>query len=134
MTYKEPKDIMDNAQHAITTQPPYNVHDSPPDRPADYGNKVVMFDWPNKWLKGDEYYHILTHADLYSSACSFKRYPPKTHPSSTYTNPKSIAPRLNNRRWNHLFRRRHVCWFLFWLPSCRSEETIQMVLRSLNVK
>ena len=50
---------------------------------------ATKFDWCNNWLKGDEYYHILTHTDLYSRIYSFKKYPPKTHPPSTYTNPTS---------------------------------------------
>jgi len=50
---------------------------------------IKTFDWKNRWLKGEEYYYILTHADLYSSLFSFSIYPPKTHPQSTYLNPQS---------------------------------------------
>eukprot|EP00826_Nyctotherus_ovalis_P062520 TRINITY_DN9056_c0_g1_i13.p1 TRINITY_DN9056_c0_g1~~TRINITY_DN9056_c0_g1_i13.p1 ORF type:complete len:280 (+),score=-15.15 TRINITY_DN9056_c0_g1_i13:73-912(+) len=40
-------------------------------------------------LKGDEYYHILTHAELYIKAFNFGKYPPKMHPPTTYSNPIS---------------------------------------------
>ena len=50
---------------------------------------AVRFNWSDKWLTGEEYYHILTHTDLYAEKLNFKKYPPKTHPQSTYTNPTS---------------------------------------------
>jgi len=57
---------------------------------AGYEPDAKKFEWCDKWLKGEEYYHILTHADLYSKVYNLKKYPPKTHPPSTYTNPTSI--------------------------------------------
>lgn len=57
---------------------------------ADYeARDITKFDWKNRWLNGEEYFHILTNADLYANAFSFSKYPPKTHPSSTYSNPES---------------------------------------------
>ncbi len=61
-------------------------HERVPDDPP---NQAVHFDWGDKWLNGEEYYHILTHTDLYSRVYGFEKYPPKTHPESTYTNPTS---------------------------------------------
>jgi hypothetical protein len=52
-------------------------------------NVAIKFDWGNKWLKGEEYSHILRNADLYTSVYNFKRYPCKTHPKSTYLEPQS---------------------------------------------
>ena len=55
----------------------------------DFSTEAVKFDWCDKWLKGEEYYQILTHTELYSKVYSFKKYPPKAHPQTTYTNPTS---------------------------------------------
>lgn len=52
-------------------------------------SNTIQFDWDNKWLKGDEYYHILTNAELYIKIFNFGKYPMKTHPSTTYSNPTS---------------------------------------------
>jgi len=49
--------------------------------------KLIKFDWENQWLKGEEYYYILTHVDLYAKGYGFKTYPLKTHPDTTYSNP-----------------------------------------------
>lgn len=53
---------------------------------------AIEFDWRNKWLKGNEYHHILTHAELYIRVYEFGKYPMKAHPSSTYSNPISNFP------------------------------------------
>lgn len=63
--------------------------------------QAVRFDWDNKWLKGDEYYHILTHADLYVQAFNLAKYPPKTHPITTYNSPKSTF--VLDDRWRFVF-------------------------------
>ena len=52
-------------------------------------SQAIKYDWCDKWLKGEEYYHILTRAELYAKVFDFKKYPPKTHPPSTYTSPTS---------------------------------------------
>ena len=49
--------------------------------------RLQEFDWTKKWLRGDEYHHILTHAELYINVYNFAKYPPKTHPPTTYTDP-----------------------------------------------
>ena len=61
------------------------------------GSGLVKFDWNNKWLKGDEYHYILTHANLYIQELHFGKYPPKTHPISIYTAPISSFKRKNRR-------------------------------------
>jgi len=54
-------------------------------------SEIRKYNWENKWLKGDEYYHILTHADQYIKTLNFGKYPPKTHPPTTYTSPISMS-------------------------------------------
>lgn len=70
---------------------------------------VTKFDWDSKWLKGDEYYHILTHADQYINHYNFAKYPPKTHPLATYNEPKSIL--VVRDRWRYVLCGRTFCWF-----------------------
>lgn len=50
---------------------------------------AARYDWSGKWLKGDEYHYILSHADDYCEACDFKKFPQKTHPTSIYLEPQS---------------------------------------------
>jgi len=71
---------------------------------------AIKYDWENKWLKGDEYHHILTHADLYMKALKFEKYPPKTHPATTYASPISILM-VNYFRRKSILRRRTFCRF-----------------------
>lgn len=52
-------------------------------------SNIVKFDWNSRWLNGEEYSYILTHAELYMAAFAFQRYPQKTHPKETYNNPES---------------------------------------------
>lgn len=66
-------------------------------------DQALKFDWENKWLKGEEYYYILTHADLYIKTHNFGKYPLKTHPHTTYSNPISIC-KVISFRWQHVFR------------------------------
>ena len=49
----------------------------------------IKFDWDNRWLNGEEYHHILTRAEEYLQASIIQKYPPKTHPGSTYSDPQS---------------------------------------------
>eukprot|EP00826_Nyctotherus_ovalis_P016245 TRINITY_DN1468_c0_g1_i5.p1 TRINITY_DN1468_c0_g1~~TRINITY_DN1468_c0_g1_i5.p1 ORF type:complete len:110 (-),score=22.09 TRINITY_DN1468_c0_g1_i5:440-769(-) len=83
--------------------------------------QAVEFDWGNKWLKGDEYYHILTHADLYIRSFNLAKYPPKTHPITTYNNPKSTF--ALNDRWRFVFCRGAFGWLGVWVSAnCNEEE------------
>jgi hypothetical protein len=52
-------------------------------------SNAIKFNWDSKWLKGNEYYHILTHADLYIKLYKFGNYEMKGHPDSIYSNPIS---------------------------------------------
>jgi hypothetical protein len=48
------------------------------------GNIPIKFDWGNKWLKGDEYSHILANMDTYCKVFNLPKFNPKTHPDSIY--------------------------------------------------
>ena len=62
---------------------------SPPFHSPFDSSKLILYDWSNKWLTGEEYHNILSNNELYSTSCSIQRYPPKTHPPTTYTDPTS---------------------------------------------
>ena len=49
----------------------------------------VHFDWCNKWLKGEEYFHILSNIEKYCNAFGLHKFAAKTHPQSIYTEPDS---------------------------------------------
>lgn len=49
----------------------------------------VSFDWSNKWLKGEEYFHILSNIDRYCETFDLKKFQNKTHPPCIYTEPQS---------------------------------------------
>lgn len=48
------------------------------------GDLPIKFDWANKWLKGEEYAHILSRMDAYCKAFDFQKFHPKMHPDSIY--------------------------------------------------
>lgn len=52
---------------------------------------AIKYDWENRWLNGPEYAYILSHAELYSATYSFPICLARTHPKSTYNNPKSFS-------------------------------------------
>jgi hypothetical protein len=52
-------------------------------------HEIMKFDWENKWLKGEEYAHILNNLDIYCKDYNLVKFPAKTHPSSIYTEPQS---------------------------------------------
>ena len=53
------------------------------------GNKPLKFDWEGKWLRGDQYEHMLKHIDAYSRAFGMEMLPYKTHPDNIYLEPIS---------------------------------------------
>ena len=46
--------------------------------------KPLRFDWENKWLRGDQYAHILTHIDQYCQTFGFTKFAQKMHPENIY--------------------------------------------------
>eukprot|EP00347_Sterkiella_histriomuscorum_P011731 403371324 len=53
------------------------------------GEVPIQFDWQNRWLKGDEYAHILNRMEKYQEVFDFKRFNQKTHPESIYIKPQN---------------------------------------------
>ena len=48
------------------------------------GNIPVMFDWENKWLRGDQYAHMLNNIDAYQAAFGMQKMREKQHPENIY--------------------------------------------------
>lgn len=51
--------------------------------------EVVKFSWDSKWLKGEEYCHILQNVDLYCATYGFLKLSNKCHPESIYVQPQN---------------------------------------------
>jgi hypothetical protein len=49
--------------------------------------EVVKFGWESKWLKGEEYSHILQNLDLYCDRFGFQKLSSKCHPEDIYIQP-----------------------------------------------
>ncbi len=50
---------------------------------------LIKFDWEHRWLKGEEYAHILNNMDSYCQNYQMLKFEQKTHPESIYTDPES---------------------------------------------
>jgi len=50
---------------------------------------ALKYDWENKWLKGEEYAHMLNNLDAYCKSFNLDKLSTKTHPPSIYTEPKN---------------------------------------------
>ena len=50
-------------------------------------NIIRKFEWETRWLKGEEYYHILKNIKEYSSFYNIPKFSNKTHPPEIYSNP-----------------------------------------------
>lgn len=53
------------------------------------GSKPIRFDWENKWLRGDQYAHMLYNLDNYSAVFGMQKLGEKTHPENIYVQPES---------------------------------------------
>jgi hypothetical protein len=53
------------------------------------GPVPIRFDWENRWLRGDEYAHIIANMEAYSSTFQMAHFEEKTHPACIYTAPES---------------------------------------------
>jgi hypothetical protein len=49
----------------------------------------IRFDWENKWLRGEQYAHMLNNIDAYSKTFSMPKLPQKHHPENIYVQPES---------------------------------------------
>ena len=74
------------------------------------GDIPIKFDWANRWLKGDEYAHMLSRIEEYCNAFAFQKFSPKTHPECIYLHPQSKLIFANFHRWSNLFCERHFNW------------------------
>ncbi|CDW72180.1 UNKNOWN [Stylonychia lemnae] len=53
------------------------------------GDTPIELDWQNRWLKGEEYAHILNRIDKYCEVFKLLKYSQKTHPESIYIQPEN---------------------------------------------
>jgi hypothetical protein len=51
--------------------------------------KPLRFDWENKWLRGDQYAHMLFNLDNYSNVFGMEKLAEKQHPENIYVQPES---------------------------------------------
>ena len=49
----------------------------------------IRFDWENKWLRGDQYAHMLYNLDNYASVFGIRKMAEKQHPENIYIQPES---------------------------------------------
>ena len=52
-------------------------------------NRPLRFDWENKWLRGDQYAHMLNNIDDYGQAFGMPKLAEKQHPENIYLEPQS---------------------------------------------
>lgn len=52
-------------------------------------HKPLRFDWENKWLRGDQYAHMLTHIDAYCAGFNMRKMNEKQHPENIYVQPEN---------------------------------------------
>lgn len=50
-------------------------------------NKIVKFDWENRWLKGEEYFYILANMENYAKNLGIEKFGVKKHPENIYIEP-----------------------------------------------
>ena len=53
------------------------------------GSMPIRFDWENKWLRGDQYAHMLYNLDNYASVLGIRKMAEKQHPENIYIQPES---------------------------------------------
>ena len=56
--------------------------------------KPIRFDWENKWLRGDQYAHMLFNMSAYAATFNMEVLKEKTHPQNIYLKPESKSPIL----------------------------------------
>lgn len=57
-------------------------------------NRALRFDWENKWLRGDQYAHMLNNIDVYKEAFGMPKLAEKQHPENIYLEPQSKCPKI----------------------------------------
>jgi len=49
----------------------------------------MRFDWENKWLRGDQYAHMLLNINEYCKQFDMQKLGEKQHPENIYVQPES---------------------------------------------
>ena len=62
------------------------------------GSQPMRFDWENKWLRGDQYAHMLLNIDEYRKQFGMLKLAEKQHPENIYVQPESKSNRLNKNK------------------------------------
>jgi hypothetical protein len=75
-----------------------NVEDDDMIRSLLRGNLPVRFDWENKWLRGDQYAHMLNNIDAYRATFGMPKLGEKQHPENIYVQPESKCRSSNSSR------------------------------------
>ena len=52
-------------------------------------SQMLAFDWDNRWLKGEEYAHMLKNTEGYCENYSMKKYSRRCHPDDIYLRPRN---------------------------------------------
>ena len=91
-------------------------------------SKPIRFDWENKWLRGDQYAHMLYNLDNYSAVFGMQKLSEKTHPENIYVQPESKQKftilQLLFARWLSLLRSSQHDRLRFWISTSRNKEKI----------
>jgi hypothetical protein len=68
------------------------------------GSRPIRFDWENKWLRGDQYAHMLHNIENYSDVFGMQMLAEKEHPQNIYIQPESKFTRSHILyRWPSVF-------------------------------
>ena len=71
-------------------------------------NLPLRFDWENKWLRGDQYAHMLNNIDAYCKSFSgMAKLGEKQHPENIYLEPQS--------KYNHIIKQYNFAELLKFL-------------------
>jgi hypothetical protein len=54
-----------------------------------HGGLPIRFDWENRWLRGEQYAHMLMNIDAYRTTFDMPKLPHKCHPENIYVQPLS---------------------------------------------
>jgi len=71
------------------------------------GSMPIRFDWEHKWLRGDQYAHMLYNLDHYVNVFNMQKMMEKEHPENIYIEPKRKFPSTffnNYFRWPGVLR------------------------------
>ena len=82
--------------------------------------KPIRFDWEHKWLRGDQYAHMLYNMDNYVDVFGMEKLSEKEHPENIYVEPKrkqSLPFLIYCFRWASILRQGQLDWIRLWVPK-----------------